>query len=120
MLGNRVARPQPETQGSTKEGLVYLIQSGPHYKIGRSDELERRVKQIRVALPEAATLVHSIRTEPCTKESVHCRRTHEGRIMWWRLDLFGMWDGVPLVYRYGFLILVLGGIVLLVTQSMDS
>ncbi|MDO8410737.1 MAG: GIY-YIG nuclease family protein [Phenylobacterium sp.] len=45
------------------DGSVYLIQSGPHYKIGRSDELERRVKEIRIALPEAATLVHVIATD---------------------------------------------------------
>jgi Meiotically up-regulated gene 113 len=48
---------------ATREGLVYLIRSGTHYKIGRSDELERRVKEIRTALPEAAELVHSIRTD---------------------------------------------------------
>ncbi|MGG6893817.1 GIY-YIG nuclease family protein [Rhizobium sp. BR 315] len=45
------------------DGHVYLIRSGEFYKIGRSDELERRVKEIRVALPDAATLLHSITTD---------------------------------------------------------
>lgn len=45
------------------EGLVYLLKSGEHYKVGRSDNLERRIREIRVALPEAASLVHVIRTD---------------------------------------------------------
>ncbi len=48
---------------SPKEGHVYLLKSGDYYKVGRSDQLERRVKQVSVALPEEVTLEHAIRTD---------------------------------------------------------
>jgi hypothetical protein len=57
------AHPESVPSSTNKEGLVYLIQSGAYHKIGRSDELERRIKEIRVALPDSAILVHSIRTD---------------------------------------------------------
>ena len=53
----------PSRPTKAAEGYVYLLKSGDHYKIGRSDELERRVKEIRVALPEPAMLAHAIRTD---------------------------------------------------------
>lgn len=58
-------RPRPTPSMGTKsvDGHVYLIKSGEFYKIGRSDELERRVKEIRIALPDAATLIHAITTD---------------------------------------------------------
>jgi len=60
------ARPTtqaPRNPSKTAEGYVYLLKSGDFYKVGRSDELERRVKEITVALPDKVTLIHSIRTD---------------------------------------------------------
>lgn len=53
----------PVAEQKSEEGWVYLLKSGNHYKVGRSDQLEDRVKRISIALPEATTLVHSIKTD---------------------------------------------------------
>lgn len=57
------AKPLEPRIDGPREGWVYLLQSGAHYKIGRSDEIEKRVKQISTALPEKVKLVHAIRTD---------------------------------------------------------
>jgi len=53
----------PRMKSEPSEGYVYLLQSGQHYKVGRSDELEKRVKQISIALPETVKLAHAIKTD---------------------------------------------------------
>lgn len=45
------------------DGNVYLIKFGPYYKIGRGEDLEKRVKQVVTALPDKGELLHSIKTD---------------------------------------------------------
>ncbi len=44
-------------------GFVYLIKSGRHYKIGRSNAVGRREREIALQLPEKTNTVHVIRTD---------------------------------------------------------
>lgn len=56
--------PTPLQAGSSQaDGFVYLMKSGKHYKIGRSNSAGRRHYEVSLQLPEAVTLVHEIATD---------------------------------------------------------
>ncbi|MBP1697012.1 MAG: uncharacterized protein H6Q41_2200 [Deltaproteobacteria bacterium] len=63
------AKPQQRKSGEPEEiefGFVYLMKSGKHFKIGRSNCAERREFELRILLPEKLELVHKIKTDdPC-------------------------------------------------------
>ena len=44
-------------------GFVYLIQSGRFYKIGKTNSVGRRERELSIQLPEKTKTVHSIRTD---------------------------------------------------------
>lgn len=56
-------------------GVVYLLQSGPHYKIGKSINPDKRVGQIKLQLPFPTEVIHTIRAaNPSEAESYWHRR----------------------------------------------
>jgi hypothetical protein len=58
---------EPPAEDNTRDefeiGFVYLLKSGKHYKIGRSNAAGRRERELQIQLPEAANHVHVIRTD---------------------------------------------------------
>jgi Meiotically up-regulated gene 113 len=53
----------PKPTAPAKDGYIYAIKFGDYYKIGRSNDIERRIKQINIALPERGEIIHFIETD---------------------------------------------------------
>jgi hypothetical protein len=48
---------------ATNFGFVYLMKSGKYYKIGRSNDADRRAYELRIILPEKLEVIHKIKTD---------------------------------------------------------
>lgn len=55
---NAKSWPEP-----SKDGFVYLMRSGRFYKIGKTNHVGRRERELSIQLPEQAKRVHEIRTD---------------------------------------------------------
>jgi hypothetical protein len=53
----------PKETAAGELGYVYLMKMGRFYKIGRTNALGRRERELVIQLPEAARVIHSIKTD---------------------------------------------------------
>lgn len=64
----------------TDFSFVYLMKSGKFYKIGRSNDADRRAYELRIQLPEEIKLIHKIKTDdPIGIEEYWHKRFREKR-----------------------------------------
>lgn len=53
----------PRSAQKNLDGSVYLLKAGKFYKIGQTKDMGRRNYDLRIQLPQKATLVHQIKTD---------------------------------------------------------
>jgi hypothetical protein len=63
LLEDEKVSDKENTEIETDFGFVYLMKSGKFYKIGRSNDADRRAYELRIQLPEELKLIHKIKTD---------------------------------------------------------
>jgi hypothetical protein len=61
---NTAAHETTVAKSATGElGYVYLLRSGRNYKIGKTNAVGRRERELAIQLPDRANMVHAIKTD---------------------------------------------------------
>lgn len=54
---------QKQKERLSKKGFIYVLKCGPHYKIGLSQNIDKRIEQLSVTPPFDVELIHTIETD---------------------------------------------------------
>lgn len=62
-ISANVAATRPEREPKIVTEFVYLMKSGPHYKIGRTNSVGRRGSELAIKIPVPPKTIHTIETD---------------------------------------------------------
>lgn len=77
------------------DGYVYLLKSGPAYKIGRAREVDARIKQISPVLPYPVEVVHTIPSNNVVRAEAHYHQMFASKRLrgeWFDLSDADVWQ----------------------------
>jgi hypothetical protein len=60
-------------------GTVYMLKSGPHYKIGKTKDFDARLGQIKLQLPFNVEVIHKIETDDPSGIEAYWHRRFMGK-----------------------------------------
>lgn len=66
-------------EATVATGYVYLMKSGPHYKIGRTNSVGRRGSELAIKIPVPPTTIHSIETDDPVGVEVYWHRRFDDK-----------------------------------------
>jgi hypothetical protein len=76
-------------RATSTEGIVYLLKSGQNHKIGKTVDLDQRLTQLRIQLPDPTEVVHKIYTKNIHTLEAYWHRRFQGKRKngeWFALD----------------------------------
>jgi len=78
-LRKTVELPTVPVEPDTEMGYVYLFRMGKYWKLGATNDLLRRGREIKTLLPEKCEVVHSFRTDDPTGIEAYWHRRFESK-----------------------------------------
>lgn len=75
----RSAKTDIESTNQEVVGFVYLMKFGCHHKIGKTNAVGRRERELAIQLPEKANTVHVIKTDDPTGIEAYWHRRFEAK-----------------------------------------